>query len=77
MKDTFSFTACRFIHSWYEDLSEETGEPIEFDRVLFRSHWNEYETIDEAWEDWPELGDPGSDAEYYTLEDGRVLVYVP
>ena len=40
----FSGEAARFLYDYYTELSDATGEPLEFDRVAIRCEWYEYET---------------------------------
>ena len=40
----FSDDARLFLYDYYSDLSEELGEPIEFDPIAINCEWYEYES---------------------------------
>ena len=42
----------RLIMEHLDALSEDTGDPITFDRVAIRCEWSEFETIEEAARCW-------------------------
>ena len=54
--DDFSVPALRALFDWYEELSDGTGEDIEFDAIAIRCEWAEYNSIEEirADYDWAE-----------------------
>lgn len=49
MGDDFSYEAAVALYNYYEELSDDIGEPIEFDRVAIRCDWYEYDTLAEAY----------------------------
>ena len=54
--DDFGVPALRALFDWYEELSDGTGEDIEFDAIAIRCEWAEYNSIEEirADYDWAE-----------------------
>lgn len=70
--DTFSREAWDTLFEFYEELSDDTGENIEFDPVAFRCAWAEY-TIEGAYEEFKahyedKVGE-NIDEEYEDLEE--------
>ena len=51
LKKSFSYAACQVLYEYYWDLSEEIGEPIEYDPIAMRSEWVEYDSEEEAAKD--------------------------
>ena len=41
-RDSFSYSAVKVLHEYYEQLAEDIGEPIEFDYVGIVCEWSEY-----------------------------------
>ena len=41
---SWSLIACESLADYYEDLENDTGEEIEFDRVAIRCEWSEFDT---------------------------------
>ena len=54
IRDSFSYEAAGALFDWYEELSEDCGEPIEFDPVAFRCEFSEY-ALDELQHDYGHL----------------------
>jgi hypothetical protein len=48
----WSPAGARLIMEHLDALSEDTGDPITFDRVAIRCEWSEFETIEEAARCW-------------------------
>jgi len=46
--DNFSGPALRALFDWYEELSDSTGEDIEFDPIAICCEWSEYSSIEEV-----------------------------
>ena len=40
----WSLIACEALADYYEDLENDTGEEIEFDRVAIRCEWSEFDS---------------------------------
>ena len=51
-KNNFSYDGLKALFEWLEDLDDDTGEPIQFDRVGIACDFNEYESIDKFNEDY-------------------------
>jgi len=47
-KNQFSYGALKALYSYYEDLEESIGEPIEFDVIAICCEWAEYESIEDV-----------------------------
>jgi len=50
----WSYEAAHALYYYYQELSEEIGEDIEFDAVSIRCDWNEY-TLEEFAQDYNNL----------------------
>ena len=48
----WSYNGAHALIEWIEDLEEDTGTPIEFDRVAIRCDFSEYESIEEVLEQY-------------------------
>lgn len=55
--DDFSYHAKDALFDYYEMLADDLGENIEFDPVAIRCEWSEYETAQEALQDYLNAGD--------------------
>ena len=67
----WSYAGARALVEYLENLEEDTGEAIEFDRVALRCEFAEYESAREAAEDcgWePDEDADSEDAEEAALE---------
>ena len=49
---TWSYDGAVAIYEYLEQISDDTGEPIEFCKVAIRCDFHEYKTIDEALEEY-------------------------
>ena len=49
---SWSLIACEALADYYEDLEDNTGEEIEFDRVAIRCEWSEIDTAKEYAEQY-------------------------
>jgi len=43
-KDQFSYEALKELFEYYDNLAEDTGEPIQFDMVAICCEWSEYDS---------------------------------
>jgi hypothetical protein len=50
-KNNFSFEGAKAVQSYYEQLSDDLGENIEFDPVAWCCEWAEYDNVAEAYEE--------------------------
>jgi|DEB0MinimDraft_6_1074348.scaffolds.fasta_scaffold15612_5 hypothetical protein len=50
----WSYQACNALYDYFEELSEDIGEDIEFDAVTIRCDWNEY-TLEDFANDYSNL----------------------
>lgn len=48
----WSREAVHALYDYYESLSDDLGEEIEFDRVAIRCDWSEYDTTTEAFKNY-------------------------
>ena len=74
----FSFAGAAALHGYLEELSEGSGEDIEFDTVALRCEYSEYETYREyaetlGWEPREEEEDRESEAKEYAGRHGDVV----
>ncbi len=74
----WSYDQAEALHEYYDQLSEDTGEPFELDTVAIRCTWSAYDTIAEALADysvdsWTDLQEQTSTIE--GLNDGTVLIH--
>ena len=68
-KEQFSYEALEQLFQYYDDLSEDTGEPIEFDMIGVCCEWSEYDSRKEM-EDAYEMP-------LKALEDNTTVMRVP
>lgn len=61
IRDSFSYQAAIKLYDYYEELSNDQGEPINFDPVAFRCEWCEYGDLDELMNDFDHLLDENHD----------------
>lgn len=78
--DQFSYAALGVLYEYYDELSNDLGEPIELDVVAICSEWSEYDSAVEALNDIeaPEYAadnDEEDDARAY-LEDKTTVLDV-
>jgi hypothetical protein len=62
----WSYAGARALVEYLEDIENDTGEELEFDRVAIRCDYNEYESAREAAEDYgfaPDEDDDPDDIE--------------
>ena len=80
---SFTYDATEALYNYYEDLSDDMGEPIEFDPIAIRCEWTEYDTLAEAYEElrYDYTYVEGEAREYFNdntqiieLDNGHVLV---
>ena len=62
IRASFTYEAAGALFDWYSDLSEDCGEPVEFDPVAFRCDWSEY-AFDELMTDYGHLLEEGQEPE--------------
>ena len=56
LKGEFSYGGCQALYDYLWSLSEDIGEPIEYDPVAIRVEYTEYKSASEALEDYdPDL----------------------
>lgn len=59
--DNFSVAARRALFDYYDDMSQDTGEPVELDVIAICCDWSEY-TLSELLDEYPQiteaLGEP-------------------
>ena len=51
-KNNFSYHGLKALYEWFQDLEDDTGEPIQFDRVAICCDFTEYESLDEFNRDY-------------------------
>lgn len=51
-KDNFSLEGALNVQSYYDEVSDDLGEPIEFDPIAWCCDFNEYQTLNEAYEEY-------------------------
>ena len=63
--ENFSVNARRHLFSYFDELSDETGEPFELDVIAICCEWSEYSTAVEAAKEygWDDDADDDDDAE--------------
>ena len=49
-KEQFSYEALKELFEYYDNLAEDTGEPIQFDMVAICCEWAEYDSLEELEE---------------------------
>lgn len=75
--DNFSREGLEALYDDLDELSEGMGEPIEFDPIAICCDYTEYDSIDEAIEDYPsvESFDHLDDlTDVLKLDDGKLVV---
>lgn len=55
--DNFSASALYALFEYFENLSEEMGEDIEFDPIAICCEYSEYHSVKELFEDYPQIPD--------------------
>jgi len=82
----FSYSGTEALYNYYEELSEDLGEPFEFDAVAIRCDWTEYGSLEDVYKeyaiDYKEEDTTSEDMlEYFNdnttlieLDNGHVLV---
>ena len=65
IRDSFTYQAAIKLYNFYEELSDDQGEPINFDPVAFRCEWCEYGDLDELMNDFDHLLDENHDPENF------------
>ena len=76
---SWSWSACIALGEYYEALSEDMGEDIEFDAVAIRCEWSQYESIEEALENYSDhetIEDLENETIVIVLDNGGILVMV-
>ena len=56
--DNFSVSALYALFEYFENLSEEMGEDIEFDPIAICCEYSEYHSVKELVEDYPQIVTP-------------------
>tara|TARA_R110000751_G_scaffold86097_1_gene171569 strand:+ start:101 stop:499 length:399 start_codon:yes stop_codon:yes gene_type:complete len=56
--DNFSVSALYALFEYFENLSEEMGEDIEFDPIANCCEYSEYHSVKELFEDYPQIVTP-------------------
>lgn len=56
--DNFSVSALYALFEYFENLSEEMGEDIEFDPIAICCEYSEYHSVKELFEDYPQIVTP-------------------
>lgn len=51
LQEAFTTEARNALFDFYCELSDCTGEPVEFDPIAFRCEWSEYH-VQELWDDY-------------------------
>lgn len=49
--NNFSFEGAKMVQEYYEQLSDDLGESIEFDPIAWCVEWSEYNSFQEAYQD--------------------------
>jgi hypothetical protein len=65
-KDQFSYQALKELFEYYDNLAEDTGEPIQFDMIAICCEWSEYDTLKELEEAY--------DMPLKALEDNTIVL---
>lgn len=55
-KNNFSYEGAKAVQEYFEQLSDDTGENIEFDPVAWCCECSEYEDVTEAYKDFEGYG---------------------
>lgn len=67
-KNNFSYEGAKAVQDYYEQLSDDLGEDIEFDPIAWCCEWAEYDSIGEAMNDYKQDGDD-------ELTEGEMLAW--
>jgi hypothetical protein len=51
-KDNFSLEGAKAVFNYFDQLSEELGENVEFDPIAWCCEFGEYKSIDEAFDNY-------------------------
>ena len=79
----FSYDGTKALYDYYEELSESSEEPFEFDAIAIRCEWSEYDSLQEFnIEYWGEgkndnhfsIDELGDETQAIELDNGHVLV---
>lgn len=54
MREAFSYEAISALFDWYDQLSDDMGENIEFDPIAFRCEWSEYH-VQDLWDTYSNI----------------------
>lgn len=77
-RDNFSLEGAKTVQDYYEQLSDDMGENIEFDPIAWCCEWSEYDSLKEACEQYDSYFDDGQSLDDYTtvltLDNGHVLI---
>ena len=76
-KNNFSYDGLTALYEWFQDLEDDTGEPIQFDMVGICCDFTEYESIDEFNRDYGENFKTIDDIEETTvikIDDERFII---
>jgi hypothetical protein len=65
-KEEFSYEALKELFKYYDNLAEDTGEPIQFDMVAICCEWSEYDSLEELEEAY--------DMPLKALEDNTIVL---
>jgi len=52
-RDYFSREGYEFLYDYYDQLSEDTGEPFEMDVIAICGEWSEFDDLDALLSDYP------------------------
>ena len=55
--DNFSYEGLHALFDYFEDLSYDIGQPIEFDPIAICCDYREYESFKQLQEDYPNIED--------------------
>lgn len=66
--NNFSLEGAEAVQAYYDDLSDELGEDIEFDAIAWCCEWAEYDSITEAMNGYKQDGDD-------ELTEGEMLAW--
>lgn len=50
-KNNFSLEGAKAVQAYFEELSDELGETIEFDPIAWCCEWAEYDSVKEAYQE--------------------------
>ena len=60
-ENNFSRSGLDALFDYYEELEDATGKEIELDVIAICCDWNEYESMEEAWEAYSDEEYPGDE----------------